>query len=279
MTRHRIRDRGPAKLKADDPKVKTPEEIVADLRDEIWKVLASIDGLAPAVNDLQDTHQASFGYVTAEDKRAQGKAHARDLRDHATRLKNGDPVGPGESPSPGNIAGISANAQIWFTIRHQIRTLTRHVVRRTAKPLEFTAPGERATLSEVVWHLNVVIGLVDDQKLLSSALADLTRARDVASRLVDGSDDRLMDNPCPWCGNRSLVLDQPAGVITCDRDPKKAQHCICNDPMCECKQNPIKHHHTWHRAKGAKPGSWWALIDQQNRVAREQNRLNQEAKR
>lgn len=280
MTRHRARNRptpapAPAELVA-----KTPEEILEDLRNDISQVLRDLDGLAPAIRDLQDTHQPGLGFLTPADKRARSAAHARDMRDHALRLQDNQPVGPGERPSPGNVAAISVDAQIWFVLRHQIRTLSRHVTKTTGEPFGWPAPGEGAALTAVTWHLSLLIDAVTDTKLLRTTLRDLQHAQRTAETLVRGTEaDDLLPHACPWCGNQSLVANHSEGVIACQHDLREASPCVCTDNFCDCKRDPVKHEHTWHRAHGTKATSWWGLVDQTTRITREKTQKNQEPHR
>lgn len=259
MSRHRVRtrlDHAPGHA-TDAPA--TAEE----LRTSIATNLRDVVRMRITLRDLTSTRQPDrLGFLTPEAKRAQGRQIAKDRRDHALRLKEGQAVGPGESPAPGNISTISLLAQIPAVVRKQTEALVAHL-RDAGHPATIGATG---ILHDAVNALTDLTREVDDTAALSSVLHAIAHLRESADRIINGNHRRLLDGPCPWCQHKSLVLNLNDATVTCERDPEKPTPCICADPLCECKQRPVAHRHTWHRNRGASATGWWGLVDQWNHV-------------
>lgn len=258
----------------------TGDEVAAEdlsveaLRDHIWEALSRIEALHSFVRaHLIDTTQPGQVFITAEGKRVQAELYAKEVAARAERLKDGYAVGPGQSASPGNVSAISVSADVWRTLHQLVVEVTKHLADTTTH-----APAQHDPLHKVVWHLNILIGDVEDQPLLATTLRTLRRLRDSASRVVDGEQRQLLDAPCPWCGNNTIVLYKVDGIARCERDRKKALPCVCDFATCDCKRSPVTHQHTWIRENGTKRDGWWGLVDQQAAVAR-RNKKNATTKK
>lgn len=257
----------------------THEPTEAAILDDLQSSIAVLIGeftttLAPMVINLVDTHQRGLGFITYEGKQLQDQMIRRDREDLAKRQrqarylgrlpKDGFIVGRGESPAPGNVAGISAEAEIWATLSDLVRRLVRDQATRglctlTRIPTEPTIEDLLAGLRSLVWQTPTM-------QLLETTRRDLEHLRETALALIDGNDRTVLGADCPHCERRTLVVYFKEDLIRCDRDPKSGRYepCVCNDPVCGCKTGRGEFRHEWHRAKGTKPNGWWALADRLN---------------
>lgn len=295
MRRHRKRHRDNlavlgAVAVADDPKVEhTPGDLLEDACSTIDRILIDLCIEAPLVAALTDSRQRGLGFLTPEAKRAQDSQLKKERQAHAQRLKAGQPVGPGASPAPGNVSGLSVDADLWVTLSHQVRQVRRHLAARLRHRLDrdqvgiagpFVLVGEVNTWlgspapkdsADLARHLRELVWKLDDPdtdlKLVTRLERDLEHLHTSVDRLVEGDDRSRHPSPCPHCGRKSLVIWHREGVIRCDRDPHthRYQPCRCDAAVCQCRTNPVHHRHQWIRDLGAKPGSWWALVDLLNR--------------
>lgn len=227
-------------------------------RVDVLTELTALAQLAPRVVDLVDTRQRGLGFLTPDAKTAIARQVAADRRAHAQRLKAGQVVGPGESPAPGNLNGLSVHAELWATLRHQVRRVVRALA-NTGVCTTHTLPTAPDT-GDLIGHLTALVTDHDlDADTLLELLDDLVAAHDAADRLLDGN-DRTLVGDCPHCGQRSLVAYFRDDQIRCDRNERHRQPCICNAPVCDCKRNPSSHEHTWYRTRTGSEG-WYGLAD------------------
>lgn len=235
------------------------DELLDDLQTSISELLSTIANLTPMVESLTSTHQRGLGFLTPEGKEAQGRMHRAEKIAGAQRRKDGYDIGPGESPSPGNIGGLSMAADIHVTLHHCARYLinlqARHgICTLTTIPTEPTTDDLIAAVRALTWQTFAM-------PHLEAIRRDLEQLRDDTLRLIDGNDRTVLNADCPHCGLRTLIVHFTDDLIRCDRNPrsKRYEPCTCPDPLCDCKVRPVTFRHEWHRAKGDKVGGWHYL--------------------
>lgn len=255
----------------------TPADELVDeaLRVELAALVTTLDQLAGAVAALVDTRQRGLGFLSPEGKAAQDAATRAErdaiagLRAKAKEVGSGRELGGwtvpdmhGATPSPGNLAGLSVDVELWTAVRHQLR----RIVQAAGNPfrvgwlLEQLPDG--ADTRQVLARLRTAIWEADvDDLLLQAAVRDLRQARDTATRLVDGDDRVRLGASCPHCGRDTLVVTFRDMAVTCDRDPATGRHeaCTCPDPLCECKTRPYSHRHRWWQHRANKHDGWDTL--------------------
>lgn len=253
----------------------THAELLDDLQTQVGELLTTLANLAPMVEALTDTRQRGLGFLTPEGRDAQDRIHRAGKQAGADRLEGSRiatwapgvdivDVGPGESPAPGNIGGLSMAADIVTTLHHTARYLINLQARAgictlVRIPTEPTTEQLVAAVRQLTWQTTSL-------RHLEAVRRDLEHLRDETLRLIDGNDRTVLNADCPHCGNRTLVVYFADDLIRCDRHPKTKRYepCTCPDPLCDCKTRPVTYRHEWHRAKGTKPNGWWALADRLN---------------
>lgn len=242
----------------------TEAALLDDLQTSVAELLTDVSNLTPFVAALTDTHQRGLGFLTYEGKQAQGRAYRAEQRAGAERRKDGYDLGPGESPSPGNIAGLSVYAEIHTTLHFLVRYLIKDLAKRGVCTL--TQVPKDPEIDDLVTTLRALTWQAIAMPPLEAVRRDLEQLRETARQLIDGNDRTVLGADCPHCGNRTLVVYFADGLIRCDRHPKTGRYepCTCPDPLCDCKVRPRAFRHEWHRAKGTKPNSWWSLSDRLN---------------
>lgn len=170
-------------------------------------------------------------------------------------------VGPGDSPAPGNIGGLSTAAEISMYLHHHARYLINLQARAgictlIRIPVEPTDTELLTAVRQLVWATVSI-------SHLEAIRRDLEFLRDGILHLIDGDDRKELGAGCPHCGNRTLVAYFTADLIRCDRHPrtKRYEPCTCSDPLCECKTRPVAYRHQWFRTKTP---TWEALADRLN---------------
>lgn len=234
----------------------TEAALLDDLQTSVSELLSTISNLTPFVELLVDTRQRGLGFMTYEAKEAQSGLHRKERRAAAQRRKDGYVLGPGESPVPGNVAGLSVYADLHATLHH----LARHLINAQARvgictmtriPSEPSVDQLVAALRELTWQSASMFALEGVRR-------DLEVLRDESLRLIDGNDRTVLGADCPHCKNRTLVVYFKDELIRCDRDPKTGRYepCTCAESICECKSRPRDFRHEWHLSKGTKPNGW-----------------------
>lgn len=250
--------------------------ILDDLQTRIGALITEFTStLASLVTELTTTQQRGLGFATYDAIQAQNAAVRSERNDLAALVagslsrgvlpSEGYVTGAGESPNPGNLAGINVDALIWATLLHNVRQLVADQVKFghyrgwcTWPPVH--VPTEPA-IGDLLVALRALVWQSPNMALLHAVHRDLTNLRDEALRLVDGNDKTILAAPCPHCGNRTLVVYFATDTIRCDRHPKtgRFEPCTCPDPLCACKERPREHRHEWYRAKGARHDGWYTL--------------------
>lgn len=231
------------------------------LRTHLRQSLASIVADAKLVDDLLDSHQAGYGFLTPGQKAALEIQAAKDRRDQALRLKHGEPLGHGAIATPGNVGAISLSDVTRRGLRGSVRRLTVHLYRRRGLCITRALPAE-PTLTEVVDHLIHVAGLVDDVEVLADVTAGLDAHHATLQTFIDGEDQQRIGSHCPHCGRNTLILFRRDWLIRCLAEPTATTFapCVCPDPLCECKRSPIAFRHSWSQhAGGSSAKSWRSL--------------------
>jgi len=259
--------------KQDDTDEKDASELAgADLRMEISEVLTVITGLVPHVMSLTDSRNpAELGFMTFEARQAQNQIARKERRLRIEGQKQGRPLGHGTTAAPGNIHGLSVDVELWATARHLTRWLTRH----GATEIRVSDGADTLELLGVITQL---VDTITDDKVLRAALIDLRPARDSALRLVDGAGNYRPATPCIHCGLPTLIVDKVRGIATCGGDAKtgRISPCICSDPVCGCKTDPIKHRHKWYRNRLKAQDGWLTLTSRIELQQKARNETNPE---
>lgn len=253
----------------------TPEEIAA-LQYDVMVALGQLEALQPLVERLTDTHQRGLGFLTPDARARLNAQVATDRLAHRTQPHR-DAVGldwlnrdhdvktSGHVRAPGNVAGLSVDADIAFTLHDLVDKTTWWLNRRAGicyagrdeLPAEPTAP-------QLIVRLRGLVVLTEDQRRLHHVWREVQRLNEDATYLVDGDDQSRLDDPCPHCGRDTLVVRWREDLIRCGRDQHTGAFafCRCADPLCECKARPIAYRHEWHRtdqAAGDRRHTWKAL--------------------
>ncbi len=253
-------------------------EILDDLQTSIGSLITEFTTeLAQLVVNLTTTRQRGLGFATHQAKEAQDAALRAERADLVELLdqalargvlpSSGFTTGTGESPAPGNLAGINVEAEIWVGLTHLVRQLVRDQARRGICTL--TRIPTEPLIGDLLVGLRALVWQTPNMPLLHAVHRDLTKLRDTTLALVDGNDRIELKAPCPHCDNPTLVVYFRDDLIRCDRHPKTGRYetCTCSDPLCECKARPIAFRHEWHRSHGGtKATSWYALRDRLNLV-------------
>jgi hypothetical protein len=264
------------------PATADPTPVGEALQLEIVAKLSALLDLVPTVAALADSHQRGLGFLTYEARQVQNELIRKERRDQLKATILGRPLGHGPTSAPGNFPAITTYVEIWAASRHQIRRLVRWQAKNgtvpTAAPAVDQVPVDSATAIQLLRMLRPLVWEVTEDKVLRAVLADLEQVTELAERLIDGpSRVPYPDAQCPHCGRPTLVAYFVRGVVesvTCDNDQTTgARHpCTCPDPLCECKQRPIAHRHTWHRQRANKPDG---LLTLSGLLKRNQNATNE----
>lgn len=252
----------------------THAELLDDAITAVSEQLTTIGNLIPLIAALTDSRQRGLGFVTYEGKQIQDDMIRSDRADLDKRIRaarelkllpaDGFIRGRGESPAPGNIIAVSVEAHVHTTLHHVVRQLVHDQARHGVCTL--VRVPQDATLPELVAATRSLSWSCTTTTLLDTIERDLAQLVDDAHRLIDGNDRTVLYANCPHCGNRTLVVYFKDDLIRCDRHPKTGRYepCTCPDPLCDCKTRPRAFRHEWHRSRGTKPNSWWALADRLN---------------
>lgn len=263
----------------------TTDQIV-ELQYDVMTALGDLQTLQPLVARLMDTHQRGLGFLTPAARKQLDAAVAADR--HALRTqperdtvgldwlnRDRDVIPTGHVRTPGNVSALSVEADIYFTARHLVKRTTRWLYRvdgvcvvgdvdnNTNPPRLEVLPSE-PTIEQLLARLRTLVVLVRNEQPLHQIWRDIRRVTGDATFLVDGDDKTLMGDPCPHCGNKTLVVHWRQDLIRCDRDQHTGhyQFCRCVDPLCECRNKPIAFRHEWHgtdAAAGDRRRTWRAL--------------------
>lgn len=221
----------------------------------------------PYVIALEDSRQSST-WVMTEEAAAAADAQAKKDRDaHARNTKLGVKI-TGPIVAPANVSAVSIEAEYLMLLRGFVRAANRAGL---PKQWSLHSAGGAAWMAEQVLR---ALPHVRSVRLLDQLARDLQRIAEAAHRLVTGTSmGRLRGVVCPHCRLPSLLIDWDAvdpkrpnlgpGVIRCDTDAvsRRRQACVCSDPLCGCKRDPLLHRHAWWRARGKSSDGWWALGD------------------
>lgn len=243
---------------------------VEDLQAEISKSLTDLAALADLVHQLVDSHQRGLGFLTAEGRKildAQLLADRKFRRTQPDRFDddgrlvlgldflNRDTMvaGTGHVATAATISALSVDAEILFTLHHLIRRVTKALERAGLCTLH-RLPAEPPR-NQLLAHLRKLCWDAPSRSLLTEVQRDLDQLHEAANLVIDGNDRTAMDDPCPHCGRKTLVVYFRKGLIRCDRDPRTGhfQVCRCPDSYCDCKQKPVSFRHSWWRAARLAP--------------------------
>lgn len=251
-------------MAVNNPSALTVEGLeLQQVRLDLLVVLDDVTTLAGMVEALTDTGQRRLGIMTPAAEEAANAQTRAERRDRRRAQSLGLPTGTGDVRSPGNFGAIAAAVQIWATLTHQIRRCSRHLhTRQVCSLARLPIDPTHHDLARVLAHHALA---VTDPNILTAALEDLAELAEETQRFVDAVESSTPVNAdCPHCGRRTLVARFHEDLIRCERDPRTRhfEHCICSDPLCECKSRPISFRHVWHRPRpGGSSPTWYALRD------------------
>lgn len=287
-----------------------PTVAAADLQAEISGHITDLLVLLPDVEALTDSYQSGRGFLTPEGRAtldAQTRAERRDLRVLPTRGEVGLKwlsqttivTGTGDIPTPGNFRGISCEADIAYALQHHARHIERtlrasgHPVpqlrgsittreRAHHRPHGFIGPmpalvvveaaDDQPTIPALAARVRDLVYSAPSPKLLRPIARDLARLVEQAELVVHGNDRTNWTDPCPFCGELSLIHYLRESVVRCEYDPsRRTSHplpCVCPDSFCPCKHNPTGHRHEWapNPAKARYQRSLWQLHGDVTRI-------------
>ena len=232
------------------------------LRTHLRKALTNLRADARVVEDLLDSHQSGYGFLTPAQKAAVEIQAAKDRRDQAVRLKNGEPLGHGAIATPGNIGAISLSDVTRRGLRASVRRLTEHLYRRPSVCVTRPLPAE-PTLAELAGHVLHLADLVldTDVEVLADIAAGLDEHLTGLRSFIDGEDQQRIGNNCPHCGRNTLILFRREWTIRCLDEPTATDFapCTCREVICECKTRPVTFRHSWAMSPGPGGLSFHAL--------------------
>lgn len=252
------------------------DEQIVELQYDVMTALGDLQTLQPLVARLMDTHQRGLGFLTPAARKALDAQVATDR--HALRTqpdrdtvgldwlnRDRDVIPTGHVRTPGNVSALSVEADMYFTSRQLVKRTTRWLYKVDGVCVLGDLPAE-PTVDALVDRLRTLVVLVTHEQPLNQIWREIRRVTNDATFLVDGDDKTLMADPCPHCGNKTLVVHWPADLIRCDRDQRTGhyQFCRCVDPLCDCRNKPIAYRHEWHRtdaAAGDRRRTWRALTN------------------
>jgi hypothetical protein len=175
---------------------------------------------------------------------------------HAWLRRGDDAIVRDAVPAPANVHAVSIGDEISRALHHITIDLADYDNVRGVPQLRglgyvvHTINDIRARVATCLWSP----GQHDEE----AERAPLERSRDALTELADttrkffeGQEQRthLRNFDCPHCGQRSLIVFWAKGITRCDRVPGNPhyQPCVCRNSLCECKNRPVAHRHTWFR--------------------------------
>jgi hypothetical protein len=248
--------RDPKPVVADQTRSLQLHMAVADLLHELGK-------LAGYVTDLTSTHQRGVGYLDdagrlALDKLVRTERAARfpttEYRELGQKFMLGVPtsLGTGQVRAAGNIAAISADAELTATLQHLTRRLVKTLVRDNA-PVDMPRLPADPSIVDRLHHLYELSWLTNNTRILGEIERDLTASVDALNSVIDGAFRKQHPDPCPHCGRHTLVAYFHEEVIRCVR-PEHGEPCVCGVDNCPCKYDAT-HVHEWHQRRNG-----WELL-------------------
>lgn len=272
---------------------------VVGLRIDIHAQLTALVKVADLLEELADTRQSmGAGFISADMLEARAKADAatrQAIRIPTSRVAEQGPGldwmrampgrASGASPAPVTMPAVSVLAEVIFTLRHHIRRLGRTglLVALEAEQAEQEDAGvcawpprritrigidpdatRTATVRSLAERLDALVDGYTNRVDLAAILTDLDNLRDKASDVIDGPAKTNDPEPCPWCGQNSLVIHhrspgRDAAFIRC-----QGRHaCECDWDWCNCHRNPVRNRHEWVNS-GRATHTWTALKNLQN---------------
>jgi hypothetical protein len=221
------------------------ERSVEELQVQVAGLVVDVGRLAGLTIKLTDSRQRGLGFLTFAGRRA-----LYDLVRTERRIRNaqlGLPAPSGDIAVPGNLQAINADAELTMTLQHCIRRLHKAIAHHVC-PLD-RLPGE-PDVGDLLRHLYTLTWFTCDRAVLAAVVRDLETAETLLQRLVDGDDKVLLEDPCPYCGRRTLVVQFKEDLIRCDTDQRTGERhpCQCPNNACDCKVRPRQFRHTWYRA-------------------------------
>lgn len=234
----------------------TPAPGVDDLQLEIVARLSKLLELVPLVAALVDSHQPGVGFMSYDARQVENVMTRKERRLQLEAEILGRPRGHGATAAPGSLSALSAYVELWAAAHHAVDRLVKHL---GLIPASLEVPDAGGTVVQLLRMLRPLAWETTDRKVLTRVNDDLEHVETITKRVIDGPAQAYYpDVLCPHCGRPSLLAtfaEMVVETVTCDKDQTTGERhaCTCPDPLCECKQRPIAHRHTWHRTRGNKP--------------------------
>lgn len=225
------------------------------------EILTLVDELA----DLNDTvtelltarPQTGLGFLSFDRRTRLDDERRSERADHrADAYLTGTAAPTKPSPAPGDLTVIEARVVMAGAVHDACRRITRRLLAAEQTCTIIRIP-QTATFTRRLEHLAELARTTTHTPTLTRVLADLQNAERAARTAIDGNPRTLLDEPCPHCGRRTLLVDFNNDLITCDVDHTTGRHhrCECTTSSCACHYDPT-HRHTWHRVRG----NGWLLL-------------------
>lgn len=245
---------------------------------EDWKVAISetireLRGVVLTMVDHQvDARLYRLKHLSYVGRREQNRQTREERRIRAENAQQGHPAPSASTPTPGHWATVAADATLTAALRHTSRRLIRHFKARDVPPaVESIA---EPTIEDLLTYVLDMALQVTDHKLLAEIHRDLEAVRWETEQAIDGVGRDVLSDPCPYCGQQTLVVDFREDSIQCGPDPRTGltSACVCPDPLCQCKSKPIEFRHTWYRnphdPRRTSTGDTWSRLAGRIKFAR-----------
>lgn len=256
------------------------DQLRGDIRDQLTEIVKLDDYLAGLAHTRQSVGP---GFLTADaralaDKqtRADRAAARTQPARHTPGLAwlNADYLFAGtQTPAPVTISATSASAEVATVLTHHVRRLAVVAVRAAAAavpgshgrlPIDLPTTDPDQGVLGLAAQLADLVDVCTSRPRLQALLRDLEHTTARASDVVDGPARANHPDPCPWCGQQTLVVhNRRPGSPTPARIRCEGHHrCECDYEDCACHRNPIRHRHEWTNS-GRVAHTWSQLANLQ----------------
>lgn len=246
--------------------------VLEELQVAIGAKLTKLAGYLPYIDDLTEAAQHELPFQSPAAQAA--AARAAEIEADADRMdfevRPGRQwerperriVGVGNTRTPvASLSALTLSADIAVMLHGLVRRIVTALNAAGVCPIARLAP--EPTAEQLIAHLRELRWAAPSPSLLRTVDGELTTLVDAADRFVHGDAMRLLPDPCPHCGNYSLIAYFRDDVIRCDRNSRSRQRalepCVCDNEICQCKTTPVSFRHEWIRNPPSAPNSWAKL--------------------